>query len=123
MDKYIVVKNWITDYPNPLILKLGQNAKVDNSITENNPNWQGWTWCISDKNAGWTPVQILNITESVSKQYSDALVLEDYSAQELNIEIGDTVLGERKLNGWLWCTKDNSNFGWVPLENIEIICE
>lgn len=121
MDRYIVVESWRSDYPNPVILKQGQKVVVDNTEKVDDPEWEGWVWCVTEDNAGWVPFQILDIDDQNQSDKPEATVLEDYSAEELNVETGEFVKGERTLNGWLWCVNENDNCGWLPLRNIEII--
>ena len=117
MKTYIVVENRKTDYPDPVILKKGQRVVVDKTEIVDEPEWQGWVWCVTENNAGWVPEQILNIQDD----NSEPEVKEDYSAKELDIDAGEIVKGERELNSWLWCLKENADWGWVPLRNIEFL--
>ncbi|WP_165020951.1 SH3 domain-containing protein [Dysgonomonas sp. ZJ279] len=120
MKIYIVIKDWITDYPNPITLRGGQVVMIDNSKKDDTPDWQGWVWCISNDNAGWVPEQILQIRDRTSSSISKAMVLEDYSAKEHNVAVGETVVGDRIVNGWLYCRKmDEEVFGWIPLSNLD----
>lgn len=51
-----------------------------------------------------------------------ARALEDYTARELNVQVGDQLRGTRALNGWIWCEKaGGSASGWVPLANLREI--
>jgi|WetSurMetagenome_2_1015567.scaffolds.fasta_scaffold360067_2 hypothetical protein len=118
MNKYIVKQKWTTIYNNPIVLNAGQEIKIDNTKKEENHDWFGWVWCISDDNEGWIPIQILNIIEQGDK-HSKALVEENYSAKEINADIGDIVFGDKVLNGWLWCKKKGTeDYGWLPLQNL-----
>ncbi len=62
---------------------------------------------------GWTPIQIVQI----ENEYG--IILNDYSANELDVSKDDIVNGELESNGWLWCCRvDGSEWGWLPKEKI-----
>ena len=43
-------------------------------------------------------------------------VIENYSANELDINVGTIVEGIKELNGWLWLrNKETNEIGWVPM--------
>jgi len=118
MNKYIVTKKWSVVYSDPVELISGQEIILDKNRIEDNPDWKGWVWCEASNNKGWVPEQILNITE-INPEYSKATVLENYSAAELNVDHGETIYGDKIINGWLWCRKEGSEeFGWLPLDNL-----
>ena len=118
MNKYIVTKKWSVVYTDPLSLTAGQEVLIDNNRKEENPDWKGWVWCETSDNRGWVPERILNVTDTADK-HSQATVLENYSAAEHNADPGDTVNGEKIINGWLWCRKEGTEeLGWLPLDNL-----
>lgn len=122
VNEYRVIEEWKSNYPNPIILKSGENVIIDNTKINDEIDWKGWVWCITKNNAGWVPEQILT-SKKTTNSLSNAFVSEDYSANELNVSIGDIVMGCKFLNGWLWCQKENSNiFGWLPIRNLIKIC-
>ncbi len=43
----------------------------------------------------------------------------DYDSTELTVEIGETVIGIRILDGWIWCRNNVCKEGWVPEDNLE----
>jgi hypothetical protein len=49
-----------------------------------------------------------------------AITLCDYSANELNVKIGDEISIHKYENGWAWSANSIGKFGWVPLNNIKI---
>ena len=66
--------------------------------------------------AGWVPEQLIQAKEKFR------LMIEDYSAKELNVDRGEKLVGLRELNGWIWCQKESSGeVGWVPKENMQSI--
>lgn len=107
---YKVIKAHKSNYPNPIMIKKGTKVKVGHKY--NGPeNWDNWRYChILDNGAeGWVPEQLL----MVENEYG--VILEDYTAKELNVENGEIVKGIRELNGWLWCIKlIDGDEGWLP---------
>ncbi|MDR0879179.1 MAG: hypothetical protein LBN09_00575 [Clostridioides sp.] len=93
---------------------------VDMSVKDDDPEWADWLWCIAQNDlSGWVPKQILNTIEIISTEKQKAIVLENYSANELSVDEKEIVIGSRIMNGWLWCWKENSDIrGWIPLRNV-----
>lgn len=86
-------------------------------------DWPNWLWCrVAGRAAdavGWVPAQIIERVDAHS-----GIALADYSAQELDVDIGDELLGQRMLNGWVWCahaTRDEA--GWVPLQCLQAVAD
>lgn len=120
MKKFIVISSWESTYPNPIILKAGDEVIVDKSIIDDNPEWCGWVWCISANNSGWVPHQIIVMKGALSDNQFKAEITTDYSANELSVEVGEVLEGDQSLNDWTWCHKiDDIVWGWVPDMNIE----
>lgn len=121
--KYIVTERWEQSYPDPILLEKGESVIVDFSIKDDTPGWDNWVWCISAKRqSGWVPTQILQMTASLNDDKKEAVVIEDYSANELSVEKDQVFIGEKILNGWIWGSIENTGLkGWVPLVNIEQI--
>lgn len=112
--KFQVVEEHKSNNSNPIKIKRGETVKLGRESVEED-GWSNWIYCYSlDSNTlGWTPVQIIQI----ENEYG--IVLNDYSAKELDVNKGDIVDSEFELNGWLWCGRLNdSESGWLPKENI-----
>jgi hypothetical protein len=104
-----------TEYENPIKLVKGEHVKLGKRAPEE--NWRDWIWAESSNHeGGWVPIQLIDSSEDESS----GVILENYSAKELNIEKGDSVVKIRALNGWTWVRRmsDNSE-GWIPNETIE----
>jgi hypothetical protein len=111
--KHKVIKDRKSDYPNPIELKKNEIVSVGEEYTDNE-NWSNWIKCTNQKNiSGWVPKQILKMEQST------AIVLENYSANELNIKTDEEVEVIKILNGWGWSKNSRDELGWIPLENIE----
>ena len=84
--------------------------------SDENEAWNDWFLCrTKDQVEGWVPVQIIGRLNGAEGE-----ALEDYSAQEMDVEPGNVLNGTRELNGWIWCENLSSKEeGWVPAENLE----
>ena len=113
MNKYKVVKAIKSEFDNPI--KLLKNDKVL-IIEKSDPkgDWAGWILCKTDDNEGWLPHKILS---------EEGYVTEDYNAIEFDLEIGEILIEEKELNGWIWSYKESdlSKKAWAPLNHIELI--
>jgi hypothetical protein len=111
--EYIVIKNHRTEYHNPITLKQGEKVIIGE---ESGKNWPNWIFCtkMDGSNKGWVPKQILKCEANYE------IIVEDYSAKELEIDKGAIVEGIKELNGWLWLKdKGTKEIGWVPMENLK----
>lgn len=105
-----------TEYENPIKLHKGESVKLGERVPEK--NWKDWIWAENSKQeGGWVPVQIIDF----SKDKTKGIVLENYSAKELNIEKGELVAEIETLNGWTWVRRISDNDeGWIPNETIRL---
>lgn len=96
--------------PDPIVLEKGQLVKTG----EEDQRWGNWIHCETLEGAmkGWVPAQI------IVGRGSGARITEDYTAEELSAEPGETLVSQRELNGWVWCRNRQRQEGWVPLENL-----
>ena len=94
--KYKVIKAY-TDAPEtPIQVEKGEQLQF---IEESDPNddWANWVLCKGRNKKGWLPKQIVAINEN------EVTVLKDYSAIEHTLVIGEVLIEEYELNGWIWC--------------------
>ncbi|EBV7315873.1 ligand-binding protein SH3 [Salmonella enterica subsp. enterica serovar Ohio] len=112
--KYIVTKPHRSEYPEPIQLKKG-DALVIGERYEGSEGWEDWFFCTTPGQAGgWVPKQVIEKSTDGTGH-----ALEDYSAQELDVDTNEILVGFRTLNGWAWCQRLASpEAGWVPLENL-----
>jgi hypothetical protein len=110
------VKSHVSEFADPLILSKGDKVKLGDLAPET--KWKNWIWAENAKSqGGWVPIQIIELSEDKSQ----GVILEDYSAKELDIEKGEMVSIIKTLNGWSWVRKANNHEeGWVPDEVIGI---
>ena len=114
MKIYKILKEYKTQYENPIALNVGE--KVILGEEEKEEKWKGWIWAESKINKGWIPIQILEISDDKKT----GTILEFYSAKELNVDKDDLVEKIKSLNGWTWSRNlRTENEGWIPDEIIE----
>ncbi len=111
MQRARVVQRYRTQYANPIGFASGEIVTLGERDTE----WPAFIWTItSDGNAGWAPFDWL-------KPLGDgrAEALRDYSARELDAEVGDLLVLHHELGGWGWCKREGGQCGWLPAENLD----
>lgn len=115
--KFEVNEDHENNNPKPITIKKGTRVKIGKR-SDDTESWPNWIYCytLDEVSEGWTPAQIIQI------QNEYGIVLEDYSAKELDVGKGEKVEGSIELNGWVWCSKLNtSDAGWLPKEKINSI--
>ncbi|MEI5908216.1 SH3 domain-containing protein [Bacillus spongiae] len=116
---YIVTKEHTSNYPNPIRLFKGQIVIVGKKY-ESYENWDNWIYCYTKDRQleGWVPEQIIHM------QGEHGLILENYIAKELEVNVDEQLIKFKELNGWLWVKKiTNSEEGWVPKENVKEVID
>jgi hypothetical protein len=105
-----------TEYNDPIKLSKGEIVQLGELAPEE--NWKNWIWAINAREqGGWVPLQLVEAYDDNSK----GVVLDDYSARELDIDPGELVIKMRSINGWSWVKKTKSNEeGWIPDEVLEL---
>ena len=109
-NAYIVIQEYENSNPDPIQLNIGDVVTLGEKSSDDGA-WANWIYCVSHKTgkSGWTPVQALQINESVG------IATKDYHAKELTVSIGDIMIGDYELNGWIWCLREkDGESGWVP---------
>lgn len=115
IEKWISIASHTTEYEDPIALSKGEIVTLGELAPEE--NWKEWIWAENSKQqGGWVPLQLLEKHDNGTQ----AKVLEDYSAKELNISPNELVQKHKSLNGWSWISKlENNEQGWVPNEVLE----
>ncbi|WP_186431596.1 SH3 domain-containing protein [Clostridium sp. BSD9I1] len=112
--KYKVIEEHKPNNSNPIKAEKGETVKLGRK-SGGDDGWNNWIYCYSlhSNSEGWTPAQI------IQTQNEYGIVLNDYSAKELDVSKGDIVDGELELNGWLWCSRlTDLEDGWLPTEKL-----
>jgi len=109
---YIVIEDYKSNYPHPITIKKDMKVLVGD-IYNGEENWENWRYCsmLDNESCGWVPEQLLVIENDYG------ILLEDYTAKELNVDKGEIVKVIKELNGWLWCIRLlDKDEGWLPKE-------
>jgi hypothetical protein len=107
MNTVRVVKAYKTKFTDPLIAHAGESVAVG----KRDDKWPGWVWCTNNSGkASWVHESFIDIHEG------RAIFREDYSAQELDVKVGDMLTMLRETGGWFWCKTSRGIFGWIPAE-------
>jgi len=110
--KYLVVQQYISAFPNPITLKIGDIVE----ITDKKSDWKGWIWCqTKDHTFGWVPENIITRTGTKGK------IKANYDATELSAEIGDRLELIKKESKWIYCKTSSGELGWIPENNAKVI--
>ena len=97
-----IEREYNPQYPNPIQVSAGDSVTVGLEDGE----YPGWKWCqAADGRQGWVPVELLS---------SNAILLEDYSAQELAVQPGEEVVAESVRHDWLLVRNACGERGWIP---------
>ena len=112
-ERYRVIANYQSPYPAPIVFNKGESVIIGKEFTDD-PDWKDWIWCEGEHdNQAWVPKQYLEIEENTGKFTTD------YNAQELSVEVGETVKVYETINGFGMAEKSNGERGWVPLKNLQ----
>lgn len=107
-DTRTVTVEHVASFPEPLKAKKSDVL----ATTEKETRFKGWTWCVPINGpAGWIPDPLIRKTSD-----TEAVLLEDYDATELDVVIGDRFEVIRVLAEWAWGKHEDGRIGWVPLE-------
>lgn len=116
--RYKVIELHKPDCDNPIKVISGEVVKIGRESVESD-GWCGWIYCYSLNNnsEGWIPMQMLKI------EHEHGVLVNDYSANELDVVEGDIVNGDIEVNGWVWCFIETKDFewGWIPKGKVIVL--
>lgn len=93
-----------------LSARRGQRLAFEQRESE----FAGWLWCTDDAGTGaWVPESWVRIEGPA------CVLLRDYDAVELSIQVGEILESTLEESGWAWVSKENGQRGWVPLACLE----
>ena len=96
-------------YPDPLVIKAGERLHISDRATD----WQGWLWCTNESGkGGWGPEAY------VERQDKRGLARHNYDATELSAQVGEELVITYEESGWLWCTNQAGQSGWIPADHV-----
>ena len=109
--KVRVVVAYQTPYLEPIELEAGEIVRLGGRDEE----YPGWIWTKAKSGReGWAPASIFEADASAES----AIVLENYSARELDTSEGEELVVRRELSGWYWVLNSGGNEGWVPKNTV-----
>lgn len=104
-----VITAYQAQYPDPIRVKAGEQIRVGRE----DPEFPGWKWCTaSDGCSGWVPIELL------SGSAPDASIIQDYSAQELSVVVGEELNIEDARHSWLLVRNATGEHGWIPASHV-----
>jgi len=113
-EKGRVMGDYKSAFPDPLIIRAGEKLRIGGKKS----SWPGWIWCTNGKkHSGWVPERY------VERQGETGLALYDYNATELSVSAGEELVLRKEESGWIWCTNQRGESGWVPAEHVEKLKE
>jgi hypothetical protein len=109
-----VISEYQSAYTDPLLISTGEEL----TISEKESEWSGWVWCTKrDGKSRWVP-------ESYVERKGDTWVARtDYEATELSVRVGEELVMGEEESGWIWCTNQEGQSGWVPADHVEALEE
>ncbi len=113
----IVVKEYSIQYSDPITLQVSDVVLLGEE--EKEEKWKGWIWAetVHSKQKGWIPMAIVLFSEDKKT----GIIQKEYSAQEVDAKVNDTVQILEELNGWFWIiNKQSHKQGWIPAECVQI---
>lgn len=115
--KLIVTEQHRSEYPRPITFVKGAHLRIGEKYV-GDEGWDNWYFCsMPDQEAGWVPGQVIEWMDRTA-----GIAKEDYSAKELDVDVGEIIWGTRELNGWVWCASQKEE-GWVPLSKVREVNE
>ena len=104
-----------SQYPVPLRFHAGEIVQLGVRDEE----WPDFAWVkTGEGRAGWAPVAWLRPLGA-----SHAEALRDYSAQELDVDSGESVQLHHEHGGWGGAERANGARGWLPARDLELLEE
>lgn len=116
LRRYVVIQGHESEYPEPIAFLKGAPLTVGEKY-QGPEGWDDWYFCTIPERlgqpGGWVPAQLIEDIDGAAR------AREDYTARELNVREGESLMGSRRLNGWAWCERaEDGEAGWVPLANL-----
>ena len=114
--RFRALADYQAQYPDPISVSAGETFQVSEKADawNGNPDWL-WIWCTDPRGKqGWVPKTIITFNPDGKTGVARA----SYSATELTVAAGEELIAHQEESGWLWCTNQQGNSGWVPLEYV-----
>lgn len=99
-------------YPHPISFTRGDEVTVT-AVDDDFPGWI-WSRTVSGRE-GWAPLAWLERIAGSDR----ARALRDYSARELDTEVGELLTVLEEESQWLRARRADGEVGWVPASTVE----
>ncbi len=107
----LVIKEHQATYPDPITMRAGDTVELSGK----EDSWNGWIWiwCTNQQGkSGWVPKgHVEQIGDIWRARFA-------YDAIELSVHVGEELTVDKEESGWAWCTNQQGESGWIPVENI-----
>ncbi|WP_252180020.1 SH3 domain-containing protein [Endozoicomonas sp. 4G] len=102
-----VIEDYQACYPDPVTFSEGDRLMLGKSDDE----FPGWIWVTATcGKEGWAPLPLIR---RLSQNQGTAI--EDYTARELSVSVGEDLKILREINAWAWVENRQKHMGWVPV--------
>lgn len=106
-----VLRDYRTQYPDPIAISVGEPVVLGARDTE----WPEFIWGTDVRGrSGWVPARVLD------RDHGDACCIADYSARELDADVGETLDLIHETGGWWWCENARQQQGWLPATHLDL---
>lgn len=110
--KVFVIKEHVSNYPNPITFEPGDMLILGEMDTE----YTGWIRVeTQDGNKGWAPDQYIDFQPGDPTGLANS----SYNAFELDTSLNERLTVIKELNGWYLVTNEADKVGWVPVQSVE----
>lgn len=106
----IVTASHHSNYPDPIHFSPGDRLILGRR-DDQYPGWIRVT--IASGREGWAPESRFRIESE-----HEGVPLVEYTARELDTRVGERVVCEEELHGWLWVGNEDGQSGWIPKETV-----
>ena len=107
-----VIAAYQAQYPHPIRVAEGEMGQVGRE----GPDFPGWKWCTARAGrSGWVPIELL------SGPGPEASIVQDYSAQELSVAVGEMLVIEHARHAWLLVRNPGGVRGWIPASHVRTL--
>jgi len=109
----MVIESWTAANSDPIRASAGDPVELNGR----QDIWDGYIWLWAknqDGKEGWIP-------DCIVSKGAQKTATETYSAMELTCQKGQYLTVEKRLHGWIWCSEQSGQKGWVPERNLQTI--
>jgi hypothetical protein len=116
---YRVKADYQASNSDPFGVTFGETFQVSEKTYawNGNPGWI-WIWCTDQRGKqGWVPKN----TITFNSNGRTGTARSSYTATELTVAVGEELVAYQEESGWVWCSNQQGNGGWVPLDSLTFL--